>query len=272
MIVGIILVVVALVALFVVLGPLKTYRDKQKATSIEGNGLATPGDGNTAEQNLIGPVVLMPDGQRVNKSVGCPPTLLPLAGAIGYLDIPQSPIKGLSPVPNPIDGSPQYEEPDGHFHYCTTNTPIPPGAKGMDVTFRIEAAETAEVRPRTGPSLPSMISLYTQRRGEDFSGTGEKVYFRWFTEPTLIWQEGHGWHNRGEFTISVPFDVDHWFEEDSENAGIPNDPARRRQFFAAMLSDCQLIGFVCGGGDGKGHGIFAHNGPVRLVLVSRRFT
>lgn len=277
----IVLVIVALVAFALYEGPYQTYREKQKATSIEGNGLPTAGDGNTPEQNLIGPKVLMPDGSRVNKSVGCPPTLLPMPAGqtgIGYFDVPQSKIKGLSSVPNPIDGSPQYEDPDGHFHYCTTDTPVPPGATRMDVTFLVDADDGAEVRPRTAPSGPSMLSLYMQRKLENFSGEGKYVYYRWFTYPIYLWQEGVGWHNRGEITISAPLDIDHWHEEDSENRdaqgrGLPNDPTRRQQFFVEMLANCQLIGFVGGGGDGQGHGFFAVEGKgnVRIVLVKRVF-
>lgn len=276
-------VIAALVALFVVLGPLQTYLAKKKATSIVGDGLPTPGDGNTADQNLIGPWVVEADGTRDNRSVGCPPSLLPMPpgqAGIGYVDVPQSDIKPPLATLDPNKPDMPYEEPDGHLHYITAHMSGPPGSTRMDVTFDVQADDGAEVRPRTGPDLPASISLFMQVVGDDLSGVGEKVYNRWWTDATVLWQPQTSWQHKGTFTISAPLDIDHWFEEDSENhnpdgSGIPNNPTRRQQFFQKLLAaeEGLLNGFTCGGASGKGHGIFAVKGKgnVRIVLVSRQF-
>ena len=120
--------------------------------------------------------------------------------------------------------------------------------------YRIEAAPGASIVPRTAPQLPSQITLYFQRGGDNWSGRGPFEAYRWyatFATQSLL--------SRGDHVMTAPL-AGNWTAVQSSSAR--SNPAA----FAAAIADADQVGFVLGGGDGYGHGVFA-TGPARLVVT-----
>jgi hypothetical protein len=123
--------------------------------------------------------------------------------------------------------------------------------------YRIEAAPGVRILPITGPQLPSIITLYLQRRGDNWSGTGRFEAYRWYA--TFASQSPI---SPGEHVMIASLDGP-WTAVERSNAR--SSPAA----FRDAVADAERVGFVLGGGDGYGHGIFA-TGPARLVVTSFR--
>jgi hypothetical protein len=187
---------------------------------------------NTMDASIwrIGPIV---DG--VNQSAGMPER--PTAGNGGwYFDFP------VSTCP-----------PSAHVHYVTHNHGSLKGAKQVRMRYRIEGA--GHIYPKTAPPpSPALLTLYFQRRGDDWSAKGEFETYRWYA--TFATKEGL---EPGEFEMVAPLDAN-WTALISSSRA--SDPAA----FEAAVNDAQALGFVLGGGDGYGHGVYA-DGPVRFVML-----
>jgi hypothetical protein len=102
-----------------------------------------------------------------------------------------------------------------------------------------------------------MITLYFQRRGDNWSGRGPFEAYRWYA--TFASQSPI---SAGEHEMVAPLSGN-WTAV--ERSSARSNPAA----FQAALADAGQVGFVLGGGDGYGHGIFA-TGPARLVVTDFR--
>jgi hypothetical protein len=108
--------------------------------------------------------------------------------------------------------------------------------------------------PRTAPGLPSIATLYFQRAGDSWSGRGRFETYRWYATFASLTPIRPGNH-----VIVAPLDGN-WTAV--ERSSARSDPAAFRQ----ALAEADQVGFVLGGGDGYGHGIFA-TGRARLVVT-----
>jgi hypothetical protein len=102
-----------------------------------------------------------------------------------------------------------------------------------------------------------MITLYFQRFGDSWSGRGRYETYRWYatfaTHSPLV---------PGEHEMVAPLDG-LWTAVSTSSAR--SHPAA----FRSALAAADQVGFVLGGGDGYGHGVFA-TGPARLIVTSFR--
>jgi hypothetical protein len=182
----------------------------------------------------IGPII----GTR-NYSVGMPlsPSSHPNGG--WYFDIPY----------------PSAEA--GHVHYVTFKHGPLSGKSRIVMRYRLEMANGFQLVPtKEQPnSHPSVLTMYFQRRNDDWSGTGKYETYRWwatFAAVTPI--------QAGEYELSVPLDGK-WTAVDTSSA--VNNP----RAFRDAIRDAERVGFTFGGGDGYGHGVYA-TGPARFVVTS----
>jgi hypothetical protein len=134
-------------------------------------------------------------------------------------------------------------------HYVTEPGPLT-SKQRMVLRYRVEG----KIVPVSDPSAPSMLSLYFQRCGDDWSGAGKYEAYRWFSP------ERDMPISPGEHEISASLN-DNWAAVQSSSA-LSNPTA-----FAAAKNDTCRIGFVLGGGTGRGHGVYAI-GPARLTIES----
>jgi hypothetical protein len=98
------------------------------------------------------------------------------------------------------------------------------------------------------------VSLYMQKRGDDFTATNPNG--RFFQPLPFI-----NIDNLGSYDVLVPVDPAHWI-----NVNGQQDPAG----FAATTSDLQAVGLVFGGGCFAGHGLWTDPGSVMFVMQSYR--
>ena len=123
--------------------------------------------------------------------------------------------------------------------------------------YRVEAAPGAKIVPRTDPSGPSIITLYFQRRGDNWSGEGPFEAFRWYATFASQMPISPGSHQ-----IVAPFSG-RW------TAVMTSNSYSNPYGFRDALANADQVGFVLGGGDGFGHGVFA-TGPARIVVTDFR--
>ena len=143
------------------------------------------------------------------------------------------------------------------IHYVTFRHGSLVGKSRIVMRYRIEADPGVKIVPRTAPASPSMITLYVQRSGDDWSARGQYEAYRWFanfaTQSPVT---------SGDHVLIAPLSGN-WSAVQSSTART--NPAA----FRAALADADEVGFVLGGGDGLGHGVSA-TGRARLIVTSFR--
>lgn len=184
----------------------------------------------------------------------------PQAWEIGPADYPGgNPSQGvpLHPLPHPEGWCIDIPQAPGSVHYVTVRRGSLSSMVAMELRGRIETAPGVVLVPaKFQPGVPAQITPYFQREGDTWSGTGGYEFFRWFCTSATITGIG-----AGEFVIRGQFDQ-RWTPVDG-----PKDSRSAPAEFAAALAMTHRIGFVLGGGDGYGHGVYA-TGPARLVITS----
>lgn len=184
----------------------------------------------------IGPVI----GTR-NYSVGMDPS--PTADLNGgwYFDIP-----------NPNANA-------GHVNYVTFKHGSLSGKSRIVMRYRLEMDEAYRLVPAKEPAdthYHPLLTMYFQRRGDDWSGKGKYETYRWWATFATIVPSALP---TGERELIVPLDGNWTAVQTSSAATKP------RQFQEA-LRDAERVGFTFGGGDGYGHGVYA-TGPARFVVT-----
>ena len=179
----------------------------------------------------IGPII---NGRTY--SVGMPRHPSPVAGGEWQINLPRAP---------------------GSVHYVTFRHGSLAGKREIVMRYRVEAAPGVRIVPTTNPALPSIITLYFQRRGDTWSGRGRFETYRWYA--TFASQMPI---TPGDHVITAPLNGA-WTAVQTSSAQTA--PAA----FRAAIADADQVGFVLGGGDGFGHGVHA-TGRARLIVKSFR--
>lgn len=180
---------------------------------------------------VIGPIV-----RGRNYSVAMPLHPSPLRRGGWYIDLPRAP---------------------GSVHYVTFPYGSLRGRRRIVLRYRVEAAPGVTISPSTAPAASSIITLYFQRRGDNWSARGQFETYRWYA--TFASQSPI---TPGDHEIIAALDGN-WTAVQTSSAR--SDPAA----FRAALMDAEQVGFVLGGGDGYGHGVFA-TGQARLIVTDFR--
>lgn len=141
----------------------------------------------------------------------------------------------------------------GHVNYVTRAGNLR-GKSRIVLHYRIDGDG---LRPKCCPDLPSALTLYFQRRGDDWSGNGQYETYRWwatFSTHTPI--------TPGEHELIAPLDAN-WTAVSTSSA--TSNP----QAFQEAKDNADTVGFTFGGGDGYGHGVYA-TGPARFTILDYR--
>lgn len=202
------------------------------ACGYEGEASAQPAAAaSDARSWTIGPII-----RGRNHSVGMPLHPTPRRGGGWHIDVPRLP---------------------GSVHYVTFPHGSLAGKRRIVMRYRIEAARGARLLASSDGRSPGLVTLYFQRRGDNWSGRGRFETYRWYATFATQSQPGPGEH-----VIVAPLDGP-WTAIETSSAAT--SPAAFRQAVAAAGE----VGFVLGGGDGFGHGVSA-TGPVRLIVTDFR--
>jgi hypothetical protein len=179
----------------------------------------------------IGPIVR---GRNYSQGVPLHPT--PRRGGGWHIDIPRAP---------------------GSVHYVTFRHGPLAGKRRLVMRFRVEAAPGVRLLAASDGRSPAMITLYFQRSGDDWSGRGRFEAYRWYatfaTRTPVV---------PGSYEMAAPLDGP-WTAVETSRART--SPAA----FRAAVAEADRVGFVLGGGDGFGHGVFA-TGPAWLIVTAFR--
>ena len=146
----------------------------------------------------------------------------------------------------------------GHVHYVTYRPPPVRASSELVVRYRVDTKPGTRFVPQESPDLPALVSLYFQRRGDNWSAKGRYEYYRWYAPNETVHQIAPGEH---EFRIRL--DDPRWFSVWGNKAGA------NPEAFQAALADIDQIGLVFGSDAGRGHGVFATQ-PARFTLLSFR--
>lgn len=176
---------------------------------------------------VIGPVVL---GE--NASRGMP--LHPMSAGKGgwYFDLPPPP---------------------GSVHYITFRHGSLTGKTRIVMRYRVEINPGVRIEPVTAPNSVSIITLYFQRAGDDWSGADEFETYRWYA--TFASQSPI---TPGEHLMIASFKANWTAIQTSSKQSNP-------LAFRDALVNADEVGFVLGGGTGYGHGVYS-TGRARIIV------
>lgn len=179
----------------------------------------------------IGPII-----RGRNYSQGMP--LRPTLGRNGewYFDLPRAP---------------------GSVHYVTFGHGSLEGKRRIVMRYRIKADRGVRIVPATVPQLPSIITLYFQRGGDNWSGKRRFETYRWYATFASQSPITPGVH---EMVASLN---GNWTAVQTSSARTSPSEFRNAK------ASADQVGFVLGGGDGYGHGVYA-TGRARLIVTEFR--
>ena len=179
----------------------------------------------------IGPII-----RGRNYSVGMPLHPTPRRNGGWQIDLPRAP---------------------GSVHYVTFPHGSLAGKRRIVMRYRVEADPGVRIVPPSAPDGPSIITLYFQRGGDNWSGRGRFETYRWYA--TFASQSPI---SPGDHVMIAPLSGN-WTAV--ERSSARSNPAA----FGSAIAAADQVGFVLGGGDGYGHGVFA-TGPARIVVTDFR--
>jgi hypothetical protein len=181
-----------------------------------------------AEAWTIGPIIR---GRNYSQGMSLHPT--PRRGGGFVIDLPQAP---------------------GSVHYVTFRHGSLAGKSRIVMRYRIEADRGVRIVPRTNPAQASMITPFFQRSGDTWTARGPYETYRWYgtfaTQSPL---------RPGTFEMVAPLSGN-WTAIQMSSAR--SNPAAFRE----AIANADQVGFVLGGGDGYGHGVYA-TGRARLIVT-----
>ena len=163
----------------------------------------------------------------------------------------------LQPSPRRGGGFPfDLPLPPASVHALTFRHGSLAGKRRIVMRYRVEVAPGVRIAPPSSPGSNGLITLFFQRGGDNWSGRRQFEGYRWygtFATQTIT---------PGDHVMVAPLNGN-WTAVESSSART--NPGA----FADAIEEADRVGFVLGGGDGYGHGVFA-TGPARIVVTSFR--
>lgn len=149
----------------------------------------------------------------------------------------------------------------GHVHYVTFDPGSLTSASRIVVRYKVDAPRGTRFVPQEHPHLPGTVSLFLQRRGDNWSARGRYNHFRWYAPRHSVQEITPGVHE-----MTVRLDDPQWTAvTGGQKAGD------YREAFRAALAQAGRIGLVFGSTAARGHGVFA-TAPARFELLSFRIS
>jgi hypothetical protein len=143
--------------------------------------------------------------------------------------------------------------PPGSVHYITFRHGSLTGKTRIVMRYRVEVNPGVRIEPVTAPGSPSIITLYFQRAGDDWSGADEFETYRWYA--TFASQSPI---TPGEHLMVASLKANWTAIQSSSRQSNP-------MAFRDAITHADQVGFVLGGGTGYGHGIYA-TGGARITV------
>ena len=141
----------------------------------------------------------------------------------------------------------------GIVKYITMPTSGLHRANELTIRYRIDAAPNVRIVAQERPSSPALLSVYFQRRGDNWSARGKYAYYRWYASSAKTLPLTPGGHS-----VTLNFEDD-W-------VGVMGASAKDTPAFREALIHADRVGFVFGAEGGRGHGVYA-TGPAKFTLL-----
>ena len=148
----------------------------------------------------------------------------------------------------------QFPQRGGEIDALTTAVGPLAGAREITVRYRIDAARGTRFVPAETPDQTATVSLYFQRRGDNWSARGRYGSYRWYVPDSAVVPLGPGVH-----TMTVRLD-EPWGNVNSVTNTLDPDG------YAAALTNTARIGLAFGSAGLRSHGVYA-TGPARFTLL-----
>jgi hypothetical protein len=161
------------------------------------------------------------------------------------------------PVVDLMQGNVAFDIPSagGSLNYVTAPTGPLTGKTMIRMKYRLDLAPGATLKPLSDTEAPTIISLYFQRAGDDWTAVGQYEAYRWYAAFANLCPIPEGEH-----TLEAPLDG-------AWSAIMTSTRATNPDGFQGAIDHAERVGFVLGGGTGLGHGVFA-TGPAKLTVLS----
>lgn len=144
----------------------------------------------------------------------------------------------------------------GHVHYVTFDPGSLAEASHIKVRYRVDALPGTRFVPQEHPHLQGTVSLFFQRRGDNWSAKGRYAIFRWYAPIHTVQEITPGVHE-----MTVEFDDPLW----GSVVGGMKSGGKPRPFRVA-LANASSVGLVFGSTAARGHGVYA-TAPARFELL-----
>ncbi|WP_305096526.1 hypothetical protein [Croceibacterium aestuarii] len=167
-----------------------------------------------------------------------------------------SPGMPAHPAPGP-GGSVQFRFPvagEGQIDAMTTTVLPLSGASQVTLRYRIDIAPGTRFIADEARDEPATVSLYLQRRGDNWSARGAYASYRWYVPPRGVIPLSPGEHN-----VTIRFD-EAWTNVHGQSNR--DDPAG----YATALRETSRIGIAFGSAALRSHGVFA-TGAATFTLL-----
>jgi len=145
---------------------------------------------------------------------------------------------------------------DGHVHEVTFHHGPLTGKTRLVLRYRVDMEPGVKIVAASDSVSPSMLSLYFQRAGDNWSARGAYEAFRWYSPGIVIPIDA------GEHELAVGLD-ENW------TAVLTSSRSSNPAGFKAAIDNADNVGFVFGGGTGRAHGVFA-TGPAQFTILEFR--
>lgn len=165
----------------------------------------------------------------------------------------------LQPTPTRNGWTFDFPFPDrdaGHVHYVTFQPESLVGKSRIKVRYRVSAAPSTRFVPQEHTNLAGTVSLFFQRRGDNWTARGRYNYFRWYAPGHSVQEIAPGIHE-----MTVRLDDPKW------SPVMGGEAIDHQHSFRAALADPVQIGLVFGSTAARGHGVFT-TAPARFELLS----
>ena len=146
----------------------------------------------------------------------------------------------------------------GHVHAVTYNSGPLINASKLMMRYRIDAARGVRFAPQESPSEPATISLYFQRRGDNWSAKRKYEFYRWYIPEYAVRKISPGEHE-----MVVDLSDPNWISVLGKPAGT------NLTYFREALAETSQIGIAFGGPSGRAHGVYS-TGQARFTLLAFR--
>ncbi|WP_160615289.1 hypothetical protein [Pseudoblastomonas halimionae] len=142
-----------------------------------------------------------------------------------------------------------------HVHYVTFSPGSLEGKREIVMRYRIDAEPGTRFVPQEEPGKKGAISLFFQRRGDNWTAKGRYEFYRWYAPKAKVKTLSPGKHE-----IRISLDDPEWISVRYRN------PADAPGLFEAAKRDTAKVGFVLGSDLLRGHGVYATK-PARITVT-----